>query len=67
MEGDKEKPMERGEEVQKENIDESPSSMALNHVSSLCKSLDASIDFYEKVLGFVLIKHPEAFNFDGAW
>ncbi|KAK7854785.1 hypothetical protein CFP56_030616 [Quercus suber] len=41
--------------------------MALNHVSRLCRNLKESIDFYTKVLGFVLIEHPHAFDFDGAW
>ncbi|CAO2041654.1 unnamed protein product [Urochloa humidicola] len=31
--------------------------MALNHISRLCKSVDASVQFYVKALGFVLI-HP---------
>ncbi|XP_072975166.1 glyoxylase I 4 [Typha angustifolia] len=41
--------------------------MALNHVSRLCKSVDASIDFYVKVLGFVLINRPTSLDFKGAW
>lgn len=41
--------------------------MALNHVSRLCRSVKDSIDFYTKVLGFVLIERPPSFNFDGAW
>ncbi|XP_010926992.1 glyoxylase I 4 isoform X1 [Elaeis guineensis] len=41
--------------------------IALNHVSRLCKSVQASIDFYVKVLGFVLIHRPPTFDFDGAW
>lgn len=40
---------------------------ALNHVSRLCRSVKDSVDFYTKVLGFVLIERPEAFDFDGAW
>ncbi|CAI9102930.1 OLC1v1001325C1 [Oldenlandia corymbosa var. corymbosa] len=41
--------------------------MALNHVSRLCRSVKDSVDFYTKVLGFVLIQRPQAFDFDGAW
>ncbi|XP_042514350.1 uncharacterized protein LOC122089009 [Macadamia integrifolia] len=41
--------------------------MALNHVSRLCRSVDNTIEFYTKVLGFVLINRPPAFHFDGAW
>ncbi|KAF8395808.1 hypothetical protein HHK36_019762 [Tetracentron sinense] len=41
--------------------------MVLNHVSRLCRSVNDSIDFYVKVLGFVLIERPQAFHFNGAW
>lgn len=41
--------------------------LALNHVSRVCSSVKDSVDFYTKVLGFVLIERPEAFDFDGAW
>ncbi|KAF3685804.1 putative sodium/metabolite cotransporter BASS2, chloroplastic-like isoform X1 [Capsicum annuum] len=41
--------------------------LALNHVSYVCKSVAASAQFYEQVLGFVLIKRPSSFDFDGAW
>ena len=41
--------------------------MALNHISRLCRNVKESIDFYTKVLGFVLIERPHAFEFDGAW
>ncbi|CAN4080603.1 unnamed protein product [Withania somnifera] len=41
--------------------------MALNHVSRLCKDVEKSVEFYTKVLGFVLIERPQAFDFDGAW
>jgi hypothetical protein len=40
--------------------------MALNHVSRLCKSVKASVDFYVKVLGFVIIERPPL-DFNGAW
>ncbi|KAH9324309.1 hypothetical protein KI387_004487 [Taxus chinensis] len=41
--------------------------MALNHVSLLCRSVEDSMEFYEKVMGFVPIKRPGAFDFGGAW
>ncbi|GMY05083.1 glyoxylase I 4-like [Fagus crenata] len=41
--------------------------LSLNHVSFVCKSVSKSIRFYEEVLGFVLIKRPSSFNFEGAW
>lgn len=41
--------------------------MALNHISRLCKSVDASVQFYVKALGFVLIHRPPALDFSGAW
>ena len=41
--------------------------MTLNHVSRLCRNVQESIDFYTKVLGFVRIERPPAFDFDGAW
>ncbi|XP_022749241.1 uncharacterized protein LOC111298780 isoform X2 [Durio zibethinus] len=42
-------------------------SLSLNHVSFVCKSVSKSVRFYEEVLGFVLIKRPSSFNFEGAW
>ncbi|XP_006658057.1 uncharacterized protein LOC102717631 [Oryza brachyantha] len=41
--------------------------MALNHISRLCKSVDASLRFYVRALGFVLIHRPPALDFTGAW
>lgn len=41
--------------------------MALNHISRLCKSVDAAVRFYVKALGFVLIHRPPALDFSGAW
>ncbi|KAF6169459.1 hypothetical protein GIB67_004740 [Kingdonia uniflora] len=40
---------------------------SLNHISFLCKSVKDSVKFYEEVLGFLLIKRPSSFDFDGAW
>ncbi|KAG6433573.1 hypothetical protein SASPL_105187 [Salvia splendens] len=37
--------------------------MALNHVSRVCRSVEESVEFYTKALGFVLIKRPESFHF----
>ncbi|KAJ7944195.1 Metallothiol transferase fosB [Quillaja saponaria] len=41
--------------------------LSLNHVSLLCRSVWESVRFYEEVLGFVLIKRPSSFKFNGAW
>ncbi|XP_061376017.1 glyoxylase I 4-like [Gastrolobium bilobum] len=41
--------------------------LSLNHVSFICKSVSESLKFYENVLGFVLIKRPSSFKFEGAW
>ncbi|QCD76434.1 uncharacterized protein LOC114186926 [Vigna unguiculata] len=41
--------------------------LSLNHVSFVCKSVSESVKFYEDVLGFVLIKRPSSFKFEGAW
>ncbi|PIM99072.1 Glyoxalase [Handroanthus impetiginosus] len=41
--------------------------LSLNHVSFICKSVRKSVQFYEQVLGFVLIKRPSSFDFEGAW
>ncbi|PRQ54876.1 putative glyoxalase/Bleomycin resistance protein/Dihydroxybiphenyl dioxygenase [Rosa chinensis] len=41
--------------------------MALNLVSRLCRNVEESVDFYTKMLGFVKIERPPAFDFDGAW
>ncbi|KAL6903777.1 hypothetical protein ACP4OV_004590 [Aristida adscensionis] len=39
----------------------------LNHVSFLCTSVEESIDFYRRVLGFELVKRPASLDFKGAW
>ncbi|XP_073063922.1 glyoxylase I 4-like [Primulina eburnea] len=41
--------------------------LALNHVSFVCESVKKSVEFYQQVLGFVLIKRPSSFDFEGAW
>ncbi|XP_059643042.1 glyoxylase I 4-like [Cornus florida] len=40
---------------------------SLNHISLVCRSVEKSIDFYQNVLGFVPVRRPGSFNFDGAW
>ncbi|KAH9605196.1 hypothetical protein KSS87_005173 [Heliosperma pusillum] len=40
---------------------------SLNHISLLCRSVEESIDFYQNVLGFLPIRRPGSFDFDGAW
>ncbi|CAO2193879.1 unnamed protein product [Urochloa humidicola] len=40
---------------------------ALNHISVVCRSLQSSVHFYRDVLGFIPIRRPGSFNFDGAW
>ncbi|KAM7263884.1 hypothetical protein ACFE04_001567 [Oxalis oulophora] len=41
--------------------------LSLNHISLSCRSVWNSVRFYEDTLGFVLIKRPSSFNFNGAW
>ncbi|KAK1302669.1 hypothetical protein QJS10_CPB12g00537 [Acorus calamus] len=48
-------------------IQESLPLLSLNHVSFVCKSVIDSVKFYQEVLGFVLIKRPSSFDFEGAW
>ncbi|KAK3016686.1 hypothetical protein RJ639_007091 [Escallonia herrerae] len=40
---------------------------SLNHISLVCKSVEESIDFYVNVLGFVPVRRPGSFDFNGAW
>lgn len=40
---------------------------ALNHISVVCRCLESSLRFYRDVLGFVPIRRPGSFDFDGAW
>ena len=39
----------------------------LNHVSFSCTSLEESVDFYRRVLGFELVRRPASLDFKGAW
>ncbi|KVI11040.1 uncharacterized protein LOC112507027 [Cynara cardunculus var. scolymus] len=41
--------------------------LSLNHVSFMCRSVIRSVKFYNDVLGFVLIRRPSSFDFEGAW
>ncbi|KAG9153390.1 hypothetical protein Leryth_017294 [Lithospermum erythrorhizon] len=41
--------------------------LALNHVSYVCNSVSRSVNFYQDVLGFMLIKRPSSLDFEGAW
>ncbi|KAE8794438.1 Glyoxalase [Hordeum vulgare] len=40
---------------------------SLNHISVVCRSLESSLGFYRDVLGFIQIRRPGSFDFDGAW
>lgn len=40
---------------------------SLNHISLVCRSIEDSIKFYENVLGFIRVKRPGSFDFNGAW
>ncbi|KAK1300775.1 hypothetical protein QJS10_CPB13g01184 [Acorus calamus] len=51
-----------------QRVDQAPLPLlSLNHVSFVCQSVRRSVRFYEEVLGFVLIKRPSSFKFEGAW
>ncbi|XP_020099277.1 uncharacterized protein LOC109717783 [Ananas comosus] len=39
----------------------------LNHISLVCRSVKRSLDFYQHFLGFIPVKRPGSFDFDGAW
>lgn len=55
------------EKKMKENAGNPLHLTSLNHVSLLCRSVDESMNFYNKVLGFIPIRRPESLNFEGAW
>ncbi|KAJ8452798.1 hypothetical protein Cgig2_014561 [Carnegiea gigantea] len=40
---------------------------SLNHISLICRSVEESMDFYQNVLGFIPIRRPGSFDFNGAW
>ncbi|XP_022774006.1 uncharacterized protein LOC111316252 [Durio zibethinus] len=54
-------------EIEEVNNYEALPLLSLNHVSLLCRSVWDSVLFYEEVLGFVVIKRPSSFKFNGAW
>ncbi|BBN06069.1 hypothetical protein MPTK1_3g18130 [Marchantia polymorpha subsp. ruderalis] len=39
----------------------------VNHISRNCSNLQEASKFYECLLGFVQIKRPGSFDFDGVW
>lgn len=41
--------------------------LSINHISRVCRDVDATRRFYRDVLGFVEIKRPDSFDFDGSW
>ncbi|XP_058762237.1 glyoxylase I 4-like [Vicia villosa] len=41
--------------------------LSMNHVSFVCRNVQESVKFYVNILGFVLIKRPSSFKFQGAW
>ncbi|CAI9114012.1 OLC1v1037483C1 [Oldenlandia corymbosa var. corymbosa] len=51
----------------KDNVMNPLALTSLNHISLVCKSVEKSMDFYTNVLGFVPVRRPGSFNFDGAW
>lgn len=51
----------------KENLQNPLHLKSLNHISLVCRSVEESIDFYQNVLGFIPIRRPGSFDFDGAW
>ncbi|RWV85157.1 hypothetical protein GW17_00053074, partial [Ensete ventricosum] len=40
---------------------------SLNHISIVCRTVERSLDFYHNVLGFLPVRRPVSFDFDGAW
>lgn len=40
---------------------------SLNHISLVCRDVDASARFYRDVLGFVEVKRPSSLEFEGCW
>ncbi|CAK9164858.1 unnamed protein product [Ilex paraguariensis] len=51
----------------KENMGNPLHLTSVNHISLVCRSLEESIDFYKNVLGFVPVRRPGSFDFNGAW
>lgn len=40
---------------------------SLNHLSLVCRDVRASAAFYRDVLGFMEVKRPTSFEFEGCW
>ncbi|KAM7254077.1 hypothetical protein ACFE04_031759 [Oxalis oulophora] len=51
----------------KENVGNPLHLTSVNHISFVCASLEESMDFYQNILGFMPIRRPGSFDFDGAW
>nr|GLL20488.1 uncharacterized protein LOC109186898 [Ipomoea trifida] len=51
----------------KENMENPLRLKSLNHISTVCSSVEKSLDFYQNVLGFFPIRRPGSFDFRGAW
>ncbi|KAJ8756084.1 hypothetical protein K2173_024631 [Erythroxylum novogranatense] len=51
----------------KENVANPLHLKSLNHISLVCRSVEDAINFYKNTLGFLPIRRPGSFDFDGAW
>ncbi|XP_039070827.1 metallothiol transferase FosB-like [Hibiscus syriacus] len=51
----------------KESVENPLYLKSLNHISLVSRSVEESIDFYQNILGFVPIRRPGSFDFNGAW
>ncbi|KAJ9537782.1 hypothetical protein OSB04_030515 [Centaurea solstitialis] len=51
----------------KEIIENPLNLKSLNHFSLLCQSVEESVDFYTRILGFIPVKRPGYLDFSGAW
>ena len=40
---------------------------SLDHVSRVCRDVNATSEFYCEILGFLPVKRPSSFDFDGQW
>lgn len=56
-----------GKKKMKESVGNPLHLKSLNHISLVCRSVEESIDFYQNILGFVRIRRPGSFDFNGAW
>ena len=41
--------------------------VSLNHISRVTRDVEVAAAFYRDVLGFVEIKRPSSFDFEGKW